>query len=187
MMGLLSKFISRKQGDYCEAGTKLVRTIADAVVLDEWRHGLPQYTPAESEAISKSLSAFQRTADSMMGGKAVFHPEIIDTIQRKFTAEGLEELAGQDWKFSDRKTLPTNWKSCVSTYLKAWLCNMNPQVLLDMATMLAKAGYKEEAKQTYEVVLLFPNYAPRYFGNSCNSDELVNVIVEQAQVALHAL
>jgi hypothetical protein len=186
-MGLLHKlFGSRTQqamDPYLERGTILVRNVSDAC-LKEWQAGVPGYTPAEEAAINEHLSSFQRTADRVVGGNAVFHPEIIDTVERQFTAEALEELAGEGWKYSDKRTLPGNWKDRVSTYLKAWLCNMSPQVLLAVGEILAKAGYKGEAKQAYEVVLLFPSYAPRLFGDSPQSAELTRSIVEDAQKAL---
>ncbi|HXN22855.1 MAG TPA: hypothetical protein VOA41_08960 [Candidatus Dormibacteraeota bacterium] len=103
------------------------------------------------------------------------------------TAQALEDLAGQGWKFSDRSELPENWKARVSTYLKAWACYVNPEVLLLMGEMLSKAGYKTEAKETYSVVLLFPTYADTFFGSSDKTAELTSSIVRQAEGALRNL
>src|SRR5258708_18529851 len=132
----------------------------------------PVYTQDEMDAITKGLANFQRIADSTMGGRAVFHPDAVGEIQRKCTAEALEELADGTWKFSAKDTVPEDWRLRISTYLKAWACQLNPQVLLDMAEMLAHAGYKTEAKEALEVVLLFPSYSRRYFG-SAEASELV--------------
>ncbi|GEM_PF-2114129 len=139
----------------------------------------PVYSQDEMNAVSESLARFQRIADGTSGGTAVFHPEAMGEIQRKCAAEALEELADGMWKFTAKDTVPEDWRLRISTYLKAWACQLNPQVLLDMAEMLAHAGYKTEAREALEVVLLFPSYAPRYFG-SADTSELVNGIVGQA-------
>jgi hypothetical protein len=56
-----------------------------------------------------------------------------------------------------------------------------------MAEALAKAGYKQEARRTYEVVLLFPRYAPRFFGTARDTAKLVEWTVEKALTALRGL
>lgn len=146
----------------------------------------PVYTQDEMDAISESLARFQRIADGTTGAKAVFHPDAIGEIQRKCAADALEELADGMWKFTAKDTVPEDWRLRVSTYLKAWACQLNPQVLLDMAEMLAHAGYKTEAREALEVVLVFPSYAHRYFG-SADTSELVNSIVDEATRKILAL
>jgi hypothetical protein len=181
-MGLLSSiFRSKKQNNYVDAGALLIRTLAEALPLEEWRHGVPAYTVAELAAIDYALSSFQAMADKAVGAKgAVFHPEIIEPIKLRLTAEGLGTLASQGWRLSD-------WKDRVSTYMKSWLASPAPQTLLEVAEILARAGYKQEAKRTYEVVLLFPSYAPRFFGTAKDTARLVERIVENAQTALSGL
>ena len=137
-------------------------------------------------AISESLARFQRIADGTMGDTAVFHPDAVGEVRRKCAADGLEELADCMWKFTAKDTVPEDWRLRISTYLKAWACQLNPQVLLDMAEMLAHAGYKTEAREALEVVLLFPKYAHRYFGKA-DTSELVSSIVGEATKRILAL
>lgn len=53
--------------------------------------------------------------------------------------------------------------------------------------MLAEAGYKTEAKQALEVILLFPTYSHVYFSGADGSAELTNRIVKDAKDALNSL
>ncbi len=189
-MGVLAKMFGLQKQQvhpYVEAGMQLLRSIPDAIGLGEWQSGPPCYTSAEASAIERNLSGFQHTADEMMDDKALFHPEAIEEFQRRFTAEALEELAGDDWKFSDKTSLPEDWRKRISTYLKAWLTGLSPTVLLDMAEILAKAGYVEEARRVYRVVLLFPSFAPKVFGSSDTAAKLTSSVVEDAQMALRNL
>ena len=175
---------------YVDAGVRLTHRIVESLKLQGWEIGdqgiQPVYTQDEMDAINEGLARFQRLADSTMGGRAVFHPDAAGEVQRKCAGDALEELAGGTWKFSAKDTVPEDWRLRISTYLKAWACQLNPQVLLDMAEMLAHAGYKTEAKEALEVVLLFPSYSRRYFG-SADTSELVNSIVEEATKTLLAL
>jgi hypothetical protein len=93
----------------------------------------------------------------------------------------LQDFAARDWRFTEQKELPADWKLRVSTYLKAWACGLNPNCLIEMAEMLVKAGYKTEAKTALEVVLLFPTYAHKFFGGSEGSGALADGIVNQAR------
>jgi hypothetical protein len=174
---------------YVDAGVRLTHRVVQSLGLPGWETGAqglqPIYTQDEMDAIGRSLAYFQITANNVMGGKAVFHPDATETIQRKCAAEALEELAGSGWSAS-ADTPPQDWRWRTSTYLKAWACQLNPQVLLDLAGMLAGAGCKKEAKEALEVVLLFPSYAHRFFGGA-EASELVNSIVEDAKKALIAL
>jgi len=173
-----------------DAGVRLTHRIVQCLRLQGWEmtaQGIqPVYTQDEMDAISESLARFQRIADGTTGAKAVFHPDAIGEIQRKCAADALEELADGMWKFTAKDTVPEDWRLRVSTYLKAWACQLNPQVLLDMAEMLAHAGYKTEAREALEVVLVFPSYAHRYFG-SADTSELVNSIVDEATRKILAL
>jgi hypothetical protein len=189
-MGLLDKLFATSKSiekPYVDAGVRLTHKLVQSLQLDGWPNGLPAYTRAEAEAIDAGLSRFQQIANEVMGGTAVFHPEAAEPIQRMQAAQALEDLAGQDWEFSDKSELPANWKARVSTYLKAWACHLNPDALLQMGEMLSKAGYKTEARESYSVVILFPTYAHIFFGGSDKTAELASSIVRQAEEALRSL
>lgn len=126
------------------------------------------------EAINRGLSGFQRMANEVIGGEARFYPEVVPELQRKVIAEALAELAGSSWKYSDE--IPTNWRKCVATYLKAWAAYLNPMVLLEVGELLAKAGYRSEARDTFRVVLLFPTYADKFFAGQQDSGLVDNIV-----------
>jgi hypothetical protein len=50
-------------------------------------------------------------------------------------------------------------ESITSTFLKAWLCNSNPFLLLELADFLGETGWASEAREAVEVALKFPAYA----------------------------
>ena len=188
-MGLLKRLFgseSVSKNPYVDAGVGLTHKLISVLNLDGWSGGLPQYTAEETEAIDLSLANFQRAANQSSGTEVVFHPEILPTIQRMAIAEGLEKLADGFWLFSGDK-LPEDWKSRISTYLKAWAGKLNPDVLLKIARLLILAGYKGEAKETLQVVLLFPSYAHRYFGGSSTSSQTADLLVQDAQKLLSLL
>jgi hypothetical protein len=188
-MGFLSKlFGTSKPGKpYVDAGMRLTHSLIQSLRLEGWENLLPVYSPAEIKDIEAELASFQRMADQQMGGKAAFHPEVIGEIQRPLIATALQNYAATDWRFTDMKELPADWKLRVSTYLKAWAGGLNPNCLIEMAEMLAKAGYKTEAKDALAVVLLFPTYAHKFFGGSDENGALTNSIVNQAEEALQTL
>jgi len=166
---------------------RLTYNLIQSLRLDGWDNLLPVYTPEEMRTIESELSKFQEIANDVVGGEARFHPEVVGPITRMQTAQALEDLAGRDWKFTDKSELPEDWKARVSTYLKAWASNLNPSALREMADMLVKAGYKTEAKQALEVILLFPTYADVYFSGADGSAELTNRIVKDAKDSLNDL
>jgi hypothetical protein len=178
----------RSENHYVTAGVRLTHRLVQSLQLADWQKALPTtYTPEEASAIDEALSSFQRIADRTVGGKAVFHPEIVEPIQRMQKAQALQDLAGRGWGFSEKSELPADWKVRVSTYLKAWACHPNPDALLEMAEMLAKAGYKTEAKEAFEVVLLFPRYAHTFLKRVERISEFVSSIVNRAQDGLRNL
>jgi len=172
---------------YPDAGLRLSYKLIDSLSLSGWKDGLPAYTPEEIEAIEGSLAAFQRIANETVGGNATFHPEAVGPIQRIQSAQALEELAGKGWRFSDKSKLPDDWKLRVSTYLKAWACNLTPDAFLQIAEILTLAGYKTEAREACNVVLLFPTYAETFFGGAKDTERLVTGFVEQAREQLQTL
>jgi hypothetical protein len=153
--------------------------------LPDWKELLPTYTEEELEAINKSRSDFQKTADEVIGGSSIFHPEVVPTIQRNLASDALSELADKKWKYSDE--LPTNWEACVSTYLKAWAGNLNPLTLLNMGDLLVAAGHQIEAKNVFQLLLLFPTYAETYYNGNPNARDLVKDITNSAKDRLNDL
>ena len=188
-MGFLSKLFgtSKPAKPYVDAGMRLTHGLIQNLRLEGWENMLPVYSPGEIEVIERELASFQHIADDKMGGKAVFHPELIGQIQRPLIADALRKYAARDWRFTNKKELPADWKLRVSTFLKAWAGGLNPNCLLEMAEMLAMAGYKTEAKDALEVVLLFPTYAHKFYGGSDEDGVLANGIVNQAKEALQTL
>jgi len=188
-MGFLSKLFgtSKPAKPYVDGGMRLTHSLIQRLRLEGWENLLPVYSPGEIKIIEAELASFQRMADKQMGGKAAFHPEVIGEIQRPLIATALQNYAATNWRFTDKKELPADWKLRVSTYLKAWAGGLNPNCLIEMAEMLAMAGYKTEAKDALEVVLLFPTYAHKFFGGSDEGGVLANGIVNQAKEALQTL
>jgi hypothetical protein len=188
-MGFLSKLFgsSKPAKPYVDAGMRLTHSLIQSLRLDGWERLLPVYSKGEIEVIETALASFQHMADERMGGKAAFHPELIGEIQRPLIAEALQNYAGKDWRFTRKKELPADWKLCVSSYLKAWAGGLNPNCLIEMAEMLAMAGYKTEAKDALEVVLLFPTYAHKFYAGSDGGGVLANGIVNQAREVLQTL
>lgn len=188
-MGLLDKLFgatSVSKKPYVDGGVELTHKLVSTLALDGWSAGIPQYTAEETEAINLNLANFQRTANEHAGKEVIFHPEFVTTIQRRLIAEGLEKLADGVWLFSGDE-LPEDWKSRISTYLKAWAGKLSPDVLLKTARLLTLAGYKSEAKETLQVVLLFPSYAHKYFGGSSTSAQSADLFVQDAEKLLRTL
>ena len=57
--------------------------------------------------------------------------------------------------------------------------------MIGLADLLTRAGYKTEAKEALQVVLLFPTYANSYFGS--DKPEATSLIVNNAQQVLLGL
>jgi len=186
-MGLLSRMLGREKSQpkpYIDAGVALIYQLTTSLNLPGWNDGLPNYTPTELEAINQRMSSFQKTANDVAGGEVKFHPEAIPDIQRMLAAEALIELAGDSWKFSNE--IPIDWSEYVATYLKAWASSFNPQALMELGELLVKTGHRNEAKETFQVLLLFPTYAETYFAGQQTPD-LVDSIVNSAKESLKEL
>ena len=56
-----------------------------------------------------------------------------------------------------------------------------------MAELLMRAGYKGEAREALQVVLLFPSYAGTYFASADATGQVTDTIVERTRQALAAL
>jgi hypothetical protein len=112
---------------YLDSGMALTHKLATSLDLSGWKEPQPTYTPDELEAIERRLSSFQRMANEELGGEAKFHPDVAPKIQRMLAGEALRELADSPWKYSD--DIPSNWKECVATYLKAWVAQLDPLIM----------------------------------------------------------
>lgn len=184
-MGLLKALFGSpkpKARPYVDEGFALTKKLITLFDLSDWAGGIPTYTQREAKAIDRELRDFQRSADAeapLSGHKEMlFHPEIVGPMERMFGAEALHRLAGPDvglsWELDNH--CPDDWKRRVSTYLKAWAMNLDPDVLLDMARLLAIAGYKTEAKQSAAIVAAwFPSYAPRFLSGAHDPELVANI------------
>ncbi len=118
----------------------------------------------------------------------LFHPEIVNSMQRTLGAEALRRLAGPgmdgiDWVLDG--DIPDDWRSRVSTYLKAWAMNLDPDALLEMAKLLALAGYKTEGRQAAAIVAdWFPSYAPRFFAGQQSPGVVEDIVARAREVVL---
>ncbi|MGB8475946.1 MAG: hypothetical protein WCE61_17840 [Candidatus Acidiferrum sp.] len=188
-MGLLRRFFGsgkRKEKPYLDGGMHLLAKLVEVLQLDDWPKLIPQYTEAEQQAIVKQLQDFQQIANEVVGGQATFHPEIIESLRRVQVAQGLQNLAAAGWIFGGESDVPEDWKALISTYLKAWASGLDPLCLMEMADLLARAGYQAEARNAFKVVLLFPTYAQEFYGGHDASDT-VNRIMSDARARLQRM
>lgn len=158
-MGFLANIFGSKSQSYGSAGAALLLKLTSTLNLSDWKDGLPNYTPEEVEAIDKNIDQFQYLAEKQLGGEAKFHPDAVPEIQRKLAGDALYEL-GRDYLFLDigDDGIPMNWKPCASSLLKSWVSTRNPLSMIALGDLLAKVGRKSEAKETYQVILLFRDY-----------------------------
>jgi hypothetical protein len=175
---------------YVRAGIVLTQELVTSLHLVGWKDFIPSYTTDEVAAIERELCSWQRIANNVAeerwgpGRTMVVHPSALPEIQRMCAATALKDLAYYQWFWEDE--LPRNWKDFVSTYLKAWAAQFEPDVLLQLANLLLRAKYRNAAKQAYQVVLLFPTYADTFLGKH-RTPEVVDGIVNQAKKALQDL
>ncbi len=183
-MSLLDKLFGRgKNQPYVDAGMALTFKLSRSLNLPDWNEGLPDYTEGEIAWIERSFAQLQKLADEEAGGEAKFHPEVLPKVQRMLAGEALAELASRQCLLSDE--VPSNWRAIASTYLKAWASRLAPLDLMGLADLLVKAGFKNEARETLQVILLFPTYAKTLWGR--DDDELLANILDQAKEALRTL
>lgn len=186
-MGILNKLFGIEKSNtkpYVDAGVALLYKVTSSLNLPGWKDGLPTYTESEIEAIDRRMANFQKMANDVLGGDAHFHPEIVQDLQRTLVAEALLEVAGDEWKFSVET--PQNWRERLATYLKAWAGSLNPLALLELGDLLVKVGYRSEAREAFQVVLLFPTYAATYYRGQQKA-ELVEKIVVYAKESIRDL
>ena len=163
-MAWLGKLFGGSPKAYVDAGVRLTHELVVSLGLADWKDLLPDYTAEEIEAMDRELSNFQQIADGMAaeqegpGAQMLIHPEAAPEIRRMLMGQGLENLAARDWRFFGEDRIPDNWRQCVSTYLKAWVCTLSAGVLLEVGDLLSRVGRKQEARKAFEVVLLYPRY-----------------------------
>src|SRR5207253_9126174 len=75
--------------------------------------------------------------------------------------QALNDLTERECEWPDE--LPPNWRDYASTYLKSWAAILDPLTLLKLGELFVRAGCRTEAKQVFEVILLFPTYADAYY------------------------
>lgn len=183
-MSVFSKLFGKgKSQPYVDAGTALTFKLCNSLNLPDWNEGLPNYTQEEVAAIDRELSGFQKRVEQAAGGEVVFHPDVVPQYQRMLAGSALAELARD--KLFQSEEIPTDWKPIASTLLKAWVSGLDPQYLLKLGDLLAKVGCKNEAKEVFQAVLLFPTYAKNLWGE--NNDELLESIVCEAKENLQNL
>lgn len=155
-MGFLSKVFGVRKSKplpYLDAGIQLQCKLIQSLRLRGWQNLLPVYTPEEEEAIPRGMAQFQQMANEEARGEALFHPDAIGAIQRQVAGQALEGLAERNLILTDTSELPNDWKERLSTYLKAWLCDLNPSAMRGVANLLSKAGYRAEANKALRVAL----------------------------------
>jgi hypothetical protein len=84
--------------------------------------------------------------------------EVFENLRRSAIASGLQEAAGDGLSIVVYDTLPADWKRRVSSYLKAFAADLSPFPMAYVAELLTLAGYKTEAKEAWQVVVLYPSY-----------------------------
>jgi len=184
-MGLLGKLFGKEKSQpYVAAGTALAFKLPRSLNLPDWNDGLPNYTQEEIAAIDRRLSQFQQMANCELRGEVKFHPDLVPELQRRLAGEALAEFA-RNKLIRQSEDTPTDWRPLASTFLKAWASRLDPLTLLELADLLAKVGYKSEARDVLHVVLLFPTYAHTLWGK--NDDERLGNIVNDAKETLQNL
>ena len=169
---------------YLAAGIVLTHKLVTSLSLSGWEEPPPKYTPDELEAIERRLSIFQQIANEEPDGEGTFHPSEAPQLERMLAGEALRELANRPWKYSDE--IPSNWKECVATYLKAWIAQPDPLILLDLGELLVRVGHISKAKESFDVILLFPAFADSFYEGQ-DAPELVDDIVRSAKEHLQDL
>ena len=139
---------------YVEAGFRLTYKLVDSLSLEGWAGTISSYTEKEAKAVKQSRAGVQKEF-----GDVRLHPEtgrLIAGRYRSQAATALRDLAGEGWAFTRKEALPPDWKQRISTYLKSWAADFSPFSMHGVAELLILAGYKSEAKEAWQVFLLYP-------------------------------
>ena len=151
---------------YFDAVRNLAIKLSRSIPLSEWATEMPRsYNLREIESINATQQACAKLAYTT-ASRYVEEP-----LQLLLSEIGLVNLARElkmesyaDWG----DDLPAEaLEPIVSAYLKAWLCNSNPFVLLELADSLTSAGKLADARAAVIAALLFPAYATSQKANEC--------------------
>lgn len=154
---------------YFNAFFLLAMNLSRSVPLKEWATGTPQdYNVLESISIEQAKDTMAKLPFTSKS-RYVLEPleKLVAEIGLINAARELRELSGQNWE-NEFLIEDEEWgtdvpveelEDMVSTYLKAWLCNSNPFVLIELAYLLIQVGRFAEAKEAIEVAQKFPSYA----------------------------
>jgi hypothetical protein len=186
-MGVFGKLIRSNEPpgeSYVERADSLIRHLVEQIPLLDWQNGPPNYTEREIGAINSEFSDFERTAkgvaDEYGGREILVHKDYKERVHRMLAEQGLRGLGDEGWKFSD--DIPECWGENISAYLKAWMCGLNPMILLDVAELLARAGKISEASEAIAAAQHFPEYARSKGSEGTCSPEIVEQVMKRAAV-----
>lgn len=143
---------------YIDETRYLAMILSRRIPMPEWATGIPNgYTPKETQSIERVRRAILSDTDP---SKAEAVKESFDYLIAEL---GLIRLARQlqrsiydNWIRPER---PDDWGSVLSANLKAWLCDLNPFILLDVADILLQVGQPAEASMAVSAAEKFPTYA----------------------------
>ncbi len=150
---------TKKQTEpYFDAFLGFAMRLSQSIPLSEWATGIPKdYALEESE----SIEAVHRARQSLPYTTASRFVE--EPLQKLICEIGLVNCAREDRTSSYDEwgpdLPPERLESITSTFLKAWLCNSNPFVLLELADFLAVNDREREASEAVDVALRFPDFA----------------------------
>jgi hypothetical protein len=172
----------REARPYVDHGVELTHLLVYSLELPGWENRRPVYTAKESGAVNHKLSQLQGVVNKGLDD-VQFRPdmgveanELVLKMQREALADALEQLAE-----SARRNEPSDaWKLVASTYLKAWAAKLNPEMLIELGSLLVREGRIAEARKAFEVALLFPTYAQTYW-KGLDATEMVDSIVKSAR------
>lgn len=149
-----------------DEGFKLTKKLILLLHLSDWETGSPVYTKQEASVVDGEWRDFQRMLNAEVRQRGKHAPEFLE-IQQTFGSESLRRLAGPSLGWEHDGDCPEDWKARISTYLKAWAMNQDPDALIEMAQLLGLAGYKAEARQCAAIVARwFPGYAQGFFSGT---------------------
>ena len=141
---------------YFDAVRQLTMNLSRSIPLSEWATGLPKnYTAQESDSIDSVTRKLPGTPASR------YVAEPLQNLVREIALIELARALKEDaWAELGDESWPSEIvEPIASAYLKAWLCNSNPFVLLELADSIAANGHRSEAEEAIQAALKFPQYA----------------------------
>lgn len=154
---------------YFDSFMGLAMRLSRSIPIPDWATGTPQsYSLRESMSVDLVRVQLENTTFKWLaeqnGGTGVsLSPHVEEPLQKLLAEIGLIRFARELTHESHEKwddDLPSEeLGAIISTYLKAWLCNSSPFVLLELADFLGETGRAKEAGEAVNVALMFPAYA----------------------------